>query len=146
MNPVMPIVLGEGATLPRYQTSGAAGMDVCCNEAFTLAPMERRTVGTGLKVAVPEGYELQARPRSGLAAKHGISMVNTPGTIDSDYRGELRLILINLGSETVEFNQGDRVAQLVLCPVVQATLQVVENLDETGRGEGGFGSTGLRNE
>jgi len=138
----LPIQLSEGATLPAYQTSGAAGMDLCTSETFVLNPMERRLVGTGVRVAIPEGFEGQVRPRSGLAIRNGISMVNTPGTIDSDYRGELRLILINFGAEAVQFSQGDRIGQLVICPVVRAAIKVVDGLDDTERGEGGFGSTG----
>jgi len=142
MNVRLPIVLSDAATLPRYQTSGAAGMDLCCSEDVELAPMERKLVGTGIRIAVPEGYEAQVRPRSGLAIRHGISMVNTPGTIDSDFRGEIKIILINFGNSVVKFGQGERVGQLVLCPVVRAELEVVEALEGTGRGEGGFGSTG----
>jgi dUTP pyrophosphatase len=119
-------------------------MDICCVEAFSLQPMERKLVKTGLRIAVPSGYEAQVRPRSGLALRYGISMVNSPGTIDSDYRGEIGVILINLGTEAVEFSQGDRIGQLVICPVARANIQVVEVLDETVRGEGGFGSTGLQ--
>jgi len=118
-------------------------MDICCAASFHLAPMERRLIPTGLKIAVPAGYEAQVRPRSGLALKHGISMVNTPGTIDSDYRGEVGVILINLGSDAVEFNRGDRIGQLVICPVARAVIEIVEELDETERGGGGFGSTGI---
>lgn len=129
--------------MPRYQTAGAAGMDLCCAESFSLAPMERKLVPTGLRIAIPEGHEGQVRPRSGLAVRHGISMVNTPGTIDSDYRGEIALILINLGSDTVEFNRGERIGQLVVCPVTRVAIEVVDSLDGTERGEGGFGSTGL---
>lgn len=143
MQPVVEVVLGEGATLPSYQTPGAAGMDLCTSEAFRLAPGERRLVPTGLRIAVPPGFEAQVRPRSGLAIRHGIAMVNSPGTIDSDYRGELRLIMINLGDAEVEFKRGERVGQLVICPVARAALQVVKELDETDRGEGGFGSTGV---
>jgi dUTP pyrophosphatase len=138
----LPIQLSEGSTLPAYQTLGSAGMDLCTSEEFVLNPMERRLVGTGLRIAIPEGYEGQVRPRSGLAVRHGISMVNTPGTIDSDYRGEVRLILINFGNEAVQFSQGERIGQLVICPVVRASLKVVDGLDSTERGEGGFGSTG----
>jgi dUTP pyrophosphatase len=138
----VPIQLSEPATLPAYQTAGSAGMDLCCTESFSICPMERKLVGTGIRIAVPTGYEAQVRPRSGLAIRHGISMVNTPGTIDSDYRGEVMLILINFGSETVQFSQGERIGQLVFCPVVQANLIVVEQLDGTQRGAGGFGSTG----
>jgi dUTP pyrophosphatase len=104
--------------------------------------MERKLVGTGIRIAVPQGFEAQVRPRSGLAIKHGISMVNSPGTIDSDYRGEIKLILINFGSEAVQFNQGERIGQLVMCPVARASLKVVKELNETERGQGGFGSTG----
>jgi len=128
--------------MPTYQTEGAAGLDVCCSVDFELQPMERKMVATGVRIAVPIGYEAQVRPRSGLAFKHGISMVNTPGTIDSDYRGEVKLILINFGSEAVQFKQGERIGQLVLSPVVKATLILVNELDETQRGNGGFGSTG----
>ena len=138
----VPIVLSESATLPSYQTAGSAGMDVCCSEEFELQPMERKLISTGIRIAVPIGYEAQVRPRSGLAIKHGISMVNTPGTIDSDYRGEVRLILINFGKDVVKFKQGERIGQLVICPVIRATLKVVTELDETDRGQGGFGSTG----
>jgi dUTP pyrophosphatase len=143
MNPVLRVVLEDGAALPCYQTDGAAGLDVCCAEAFSLAPLERRLIKTGLRIAVPTGYEAQVRPRSGLAVRHGIAMVNAPGTIDSDYRGEVCLLLINLGADAVEFNRGERVGQLVVCPVARATLEIVEELDETNRGEGGFGSTGV---
>ena len=142
LNLEVPIQLTETATLPSYQTVGAAGVDLCCSEGFTIHPMERKLVGTGIKLAIPSGFEAQVRPRSGLAIRHGISMVNSPGTIDSDYRGEIMLILINFGTETVEFNQGERIGQLVFCPVVQADLKVVERLDGTERGDGGFGSTG----
>jgi len=138
----LPIQLSDAATLPSYQTPGAAGLDLCCSETFAIGPMERKLIGTGLRIAIPEGFEGQVRPRSGLALRHGISMVNTPGTIDSDYRGEIRLILINFGSDTVEFSQGERIGQLVICPVVRARLTVVDELDGTQRGEGGFGSTG----
>lgn len=143
MTALVRVTLDENATLPRYQTAGAAGMDLCCSESFTLQPMERRLVKTGIRIAVPEGFEAQVRPRSGLALKKGVSMVNTPGTIDSDYRGEVGLILINFGSEAVEFSQGDRIGQLVIAPVARAEMQVVEVLDETERGAGGFGSTGV---
>lgn len=143
MTPVVQVTLGEGATIPDYQTPGAAGMDLCCSESFAIDPMERRLVKTGLRIAVPEGFEAQVRPRSGLALRHGISMVNTPGTIDSDYRGEVGVLLINFGTDTVEFSQGDRIGQLVIVPVARAEIRVVEVLDETERGEGGFGSTGV---
>lgn len=133
---------GEGLPLPAYATTGAAGMDVVSAEDVTLAPGARHAVATGLSMAIPAGYEIQVRPRSGLALKHGISVPNTPGTIDSDYRGELKVILINLGSEPFTIARGDRVAQLVLAPVVQAAWDEVAELDATERGEGGFGSTG----
>jgi dUTP pyrophosphatase len=133
---------GEGLELPRYATQGAAGMDVLAAEDVTLAPGGRHAVGTGLAVAIPPGYEIQVRPRSGLALKHGISVPNTPGTIDSDYRGELKVILINHGAEPFAIHRGDRVAQLVVAPVTQAEWDEVAELDETSRGAGGFGSTG----
>lgn len=133
---------GEGLPLPAYATAGAAGMDVVSAEDVTLAPGARHAVATGLALAIPEGYEIQVRPRSGLALKHGISVPNTPGTIDSDYRGELKVILINLGAEPFAIARGDRVAQLVLAPVVQAAWEEVAELDATERGAGGFGSTG----
>jgi dUTP pyrophosphatase len=132
---------GEGLELPRYATDGAAGMDVLAAEDVTLAPGARHAVATGLAVAIPPGYEIQVRPRSGLALKHGISVPNTPGTIDSDYRGELKVILINHGGEPFEIHRGDRVAQLVLAPVTIAQWQEVAELDATERGAGGFGST-----
>ena len=133
---------GEGLDLPAYVTAGAAGMDVLAAEELTLAPGARHAVATGLSLAIPKGYEIQVRPRSGLALKHGISVPNTPGTIDSDYRGELKVILINHGAEAFAIHRGDRVAQLVLAPVVQAAWDEVAELDETERGVGGFGSTG----
>lgn len=133
---------GEGLALPSYATAGAAGMDVLSAEDVTLAPGARHAVATGLALAIPPGFEIQVRPRSGLALKHGISVPNTPGTIDSDYRGELRVILINHGEEPFAIARGDRVAQLVLAPVVRAAWDEVGELDETDRGAGGFGSTG----
>jgi dUTP pyrophosphatase len=133
---------GAGLPLPAYATSGAAGMDVVSAEEVTIVPGARHAVATGLAMAVPAGYEIQVRPRSGLALKHGISVPNTPGTIDSDYRGELKVILINLGAEPFAIQRGDRVAQLVLAPVVKAAWDEVAELDATARGEGGFGSTG----
>ena len=133
---------GEGLALPAYATTGAAGMDVLSAEDVTLAPGGRHAVATGLALAIPEGFEVQVRPRSGLALKHGISLPNTPGTIDSDYRGELKIILINLSDEPFAIHRGDRIAQLVLAPVVLARWDEVAELDDTTRGEGGFGSTG----
>lgn len=131
-----------GLPLPAYATAGAAGMDVVSAESLTLAPGARHAVATGLALAIPQGYEIQVRPRSGLALKHGITVPNTPGTIDSDYRGELKVILINHGAEPFVIQRGDRVAQLVLAPVVQAAWDEVDVLDATERGAGGFGSTG----
>ena len=139
----IPIVAAKGASVPGYQTDGSAGMDLCLSEPITLAPSERCLATTGLRLAIPPGFEGQVRPRSGLAIKHGISMVNSPGTIDSDYRGEVKLILINLGSEVVSLGKGERVGQLVICPVARAEMVLVGSLDETKRGEGGFGSTGI---
>jgi dUTP pyrophosphatase len=133
---------GAGLPLPAYATSGAAGMDVVSAEDAVIAPGARHAVATGMAVAIPAGYEIQVRPRSGLALKHGITVPNTPGTIDSDYRGELKVILINLGTEPFAIARGDRVAQLVLAPVVQAAWEEVSELDATTRGAGGFGSTG----
>ena len=132
----------EGLDLPAYATDGAAGMDVVAAEDVTLAPGARHAVATGLALAIPPGFEIQVRPRSGLALKHGITVPNTPGTIDSDYRGELKVILINHGHHPFEVRRGDRIAQLVLAPVTRATWLEVDELDETTRGEGGFGSTG----
>jgi dUTP pyrophosphatase len=133
---------GEGLDLPRYATEGAAGMDVLSAEDVTLEPGARHAVATGLAVAIPAGYEIQVRPRSGLALKHGIGVPNTPGTIDSDYRGELKVILINHGAEPFAIHRGDRIAQLVLAPVTLAEWSEVAELDDTARGAGGFGSTG----
>jgi len=133
---------GEGLPLPAYATDGAAGMDVVSAEDVTIAPGARHPVATGLSMAIPQGYEIQVRPRSGLAFKHGITVPNTPGTIDSDYRGELKVLLINHGTEDFAIARGDRVAQLVLAPVVQAAWAEVDELDATERGAGGFGSTG----
>ncbi|SMQ69533.1 dUTP pyrophosphatase [Altererythrobacter xiamenensis] len=133
---------GEGLDLPRYATAGAAGMDIVSAEEVTLDPGARHAVATGLSVAIPQGFEIQVRPRSGLALKHGITVPNTPGTIDSDYRGELKIIMINHGAEPFAIARGDRVAQLVLAPVTQAAWVEVDELDATERGTGGFGSTG----
>jgi len=133
---------GEGLPLPAYATAGAAGMDVVAAEEVIIPPHGRHAVATGFAMAIPQGYEIQVRPRSGLALKHGISLPNTPGTIDADYRGELKIILINLGAEDFAIARGDRIAQLVLAPVIQASWQEVEELDGTARGSGGFGSTG----
>ena len=134
----------EPLPLPAYQTEGSAGMDLCADLAqpVRFAPMERKLVPTGLRIAVPPGYEAQVRPRSGLALKQGLTVANAPGTIDSDDRGEVQVILINLGTEAVTVSRGDRIAQLVICPVARATLAEVTTLDDTARGQGGFGSTG----
>lgn len=140
--PVMRLPHFEGLELPEYATEGAAGMDVLSAEDVTLAPGGRHAVATGLAFAIPPGFEIQVRPRSGLALKHGITVPNTPGTIDSDYRGELKVILINHGTDAFEIRRGDRVAQLVLAPVTRASWLKVDELDHTARGEGGFGSTG----
>lgn len=136
--------------LPHYQTAGAAGADICANlpvelraEGITLAPMQRAVVPTGIRVAIPEKYEMQIRPRSGLALKHGLTLPNTPGTIDSDYRGPLGVALINLGAAPYVIHHGDRIAQCVIAPVVQAGFAEVTVLDDTLRGIGGFGSTGV---
>jgi dUTP pyrophosphatase len=133
---------GEGLPLPSYASDGAAGLDVVAAESLTLAPGARHAVATGFAVAIPQGFEVQVRPRSGLALKHGITCLNTPGTIDSDYRGEVKVILANLGAEPFEVVRGERIAQLVPAPVLRAAFQEVETLDETARGGGGFGSTG----
>ncbi|MCA1748878.1 MAG: dUTP diphosphatase [Sphingomonadales bacterium] len=134
---------GEGLPLPAYASEGAAGMDVVAAEDVRLAPGERKAVPTGFAVAIPPGYEIQVRPRSGLAFKQGISVLNTPGTVDSDYRGEVKVILANLGSEPFEALRGERIAQLVPAPVQRARLREVDELDATVRGTGGFGSTGV---
>jgi dUTP pyrophosphatase len=134
--------LGADLPLPRYATHGAAGMDVVAAEELTLAPGARHAVATGFVMAIPEGYEVQVRPRSGLALKHGVTCLNTPGTIDSDYRGEVKVILANLGDAPFPIARGDRIAQLVPAPVQRATLDEVAELDATARGAGGFGSTG----
>ena len=133
---------GAGLPLPAYDTTGAAGMDVVAAEEATLAPGARQAIATGFAIAIPEGYEVQVRPRSGLALKHGVTCLNTPGTIDHDYRGEVKVILANLGDQPFAIARGDRIAQLVPAPVQRATLDEVAELDETDRGSGGFGSTG----
>jgi dUTP pyrophosphatase len=134
----------EDLPLPRYQTPGSSGLDLHCAEAepVVLGPGERRLVSTGISLALPPGYEAQVRPRSGLALKHGVTLVNSPGTIDSDYRGVVSLILINLGAESFTVTRGMRLAQLVIHRVVRAELEAVETLDATGRAGGGFGHTG----
>jgi len=136
---------GEGLPLPSYATAGAAGADVCAavEGELVLAPGARAAVPTGLVLAVPPGYEVQVRPRSGLALKHGVTVANAPGTVDSDFRGELQVILVNLGEAPYVIRRGDRIAQLVVAPVVQARWVRAAALPETARGEGGFGSTGV---
>ena len=136
----------EGLALPAYETAGSAGMDlraaVAELEPVVLAPGERKLIPTGLKIALEPGYEAQVRPRSGLALKHGVTCLNSPGTIDSDYRGEVGVILINHGQVAFEIQRGERIAQMVIAPYAQAVMAEVEALDETARGAGGFGSTG----
>lgn len=134
---------GQDLPVPAYATAHAAGMDIVSAEDLTLAPGARHAVATGFAMAIPEGYEVQARPRSGLALKHGISLPNSPGTIDADYRGELKIILINLGDQPFPIQRGDRIAQLVVAPVQLASFIEVDMLDDTARGQGGFGSTGV---
>ncbi len=139
------IRLPNGADLPvpTYASEGAAGMDVVSAEDLILPPGARHAVATGFAIAIPAGYEVQVRPRSGLALKHGITCLNTPGTIDSDYRGEVKVILANLGDAPFPIQRGDRIAQLVPAPVQRAAFAMVDSLDETARGVGGFGSTGV---
>jgi dUTP pyrophosphatase len=133
---------GGGLPLPSYATEHAAGLDVVAAESLVLAPGARHAVATGFAIAIPAGYEVQVRPRSGLALKHGVTCLNTPGTIDSDYRGEVKVILANLGEGPFEIVRGERIAQLVPAPVLRARFEEVEDLDDTVRGAGGFGSTG----
>ena len=140
-------VASEGAVIPEYKTEGAAGADVCAHiESDIVIPVGKSSmIPTGLFFEIPEGYEIQVRPRSGLAAKNGITVLNTPGTIDSDYRGELRVILINLGNEDFTIHNKDRIAQIIIAPVIQAVFVPTSSLSETERGAGGFGSTGVKN-
>lgn len=149
-HPLAPITIrlkrlehGAGLAVPAYATQGAAGMDVVAAEELDLMPGQRHAVATGFAIAIPDGYEVQVRPRSGLAFKHGITVPNTPGTIDSDYRGELKVILINHGDAPFPIRRGDRIAQLVAAPVQRAAFEEVDDLDATARGAGGFGSTGV---
>ncbi len=141
--PVKRLDNADDLPMPSYETTGSAGMDIRAAEAATIAPGKRGLVGTGFAFAIPEGYEVQVRPRSGLALKKGISVLNTPGTIDSDYRGEIKVILANLGEEDFAVERGDRIAQIVVAPVQRGNLIEVADLDETDRGAGGFGSTGI---
>ena len=137
---------GAGLPLPQYASEHAAGLDVCAAEELTLEPGQRHAVATGFSIEIPHGHEVQVRPRSGLALKHGITCLNTPGTIDSDYRGEVKVILANLGDENFEVKRGDRIAQLVPAAVQRAAFAEVATLDETERGAGGFGSTGVESD
>ena len=146
MNEVdIKIIANKGAVVPCYKTAGAAGADVCAllGDKVVLKPGERTILPTGLFFEIPKGYEIQVRPRSGLAAKNGVTVLNTPGTIDSDYRGELKVILINLGDSDFEISSGDRIAQIVVAPVTLGNFIQVESISETERGTGGFGSTGV---
>jgi len=139
---------GEGLPLPKYETAQSAGMDLYAalgeGETLTLGMLERAMIPTGLAMALPAGYEAQVRPRSGLAAKNGVSVLNTPGTIDADYRGEVKVILVNLSKEPFTIERGMRIAQMIIAPVTQGYWVAVDDLDETARGAGGFGSTGTR--
>ena len=139
---MMRLPHGEGLPPPAYATAGAAGMDVVAAEDLVLAPGARHAVATGFAIAIPPGYEVQVRPRSGLALKYGITCLNTPGTIDEDYRGEVKVILANLGDQPFTIVRGERIAQLVPAPVQRALFEEVAVMDETDRGSGGFGSTG----
>ncbi len=134
---------GAGLPLPEYTTAGAAGMDICAAESLNLRVGKRHAVATGFAFAIPDGYEIQVRPRSGLALKQGITCLNTPGTIDSDYRGEVKVILANLGEDDFMITKGDRIAQIVVAPVTRGVMVEVDTLDDTARGAGGFGSTGV---
>lgn len=144
--PVQVLPHGQGLELPAYATEHAAGMDLraALSEPLTLKPMQRALVPTGLSVAIPVGYEAQIRPRSGLALKHGLTCLNTPGTIDADYRGEVKVLLINLGEENFVIERGERIAQMIIAAHASAQLQVVEALPQTQRGAGGFGHTGVK--
>ena len=134
--------LNREAIIPAYQTSLAAGFDLHSIQDCVIKPMERKLIKTGLAFEIEEGYEVQIRPRSGLAFKYGVSVLNSPGTIDADYRGEIMVLLINLGNEEFEIKKGDRIAQAVVVPVIQAEFEEVDKLSDTERGKGGFGSTG----
>ena len=138
--------LSKEIPLPKYETKGASGLDLSANisSSINIDPGEKEIIPTGIAVSVPEGFEIQIRPRSGLAAKHNVTVLNTPGTIDADYRGELKVILINLSSKSFLVKNGARIAQMVLCPIVKANLKEVKTLEDTKRGSGGFGSTGTK--
>ncbi len=135
--------LQKNIILPEYKTDGSSGMDLMANveQTVKILPGEKKIISTGIMVAIPKQYEIQIRPRSGLAAKNGISVLNTPGTVDSDYRGEIKVILINLGKDIFEIKKNDRIAQMIVCPIIKVELEEVESLPETVRGKGGFGST-----
>ena len=136
--------LSDNAVIPQYMTEYSAGMDIyaCTKEEIILKPMSRKLIPTGIALSIPTGYEAQIRPRSGLAIKNGITLLNSPGTIDADYRGEIKIILINLSNDDFTINNGDRIAQMVINKTEKITFEITNNLDETNRGEGGFGSTG----
>ena len=138
--------LSDSVLIPKYETLGSSGMDIAAfiKNSITINPGEKALVPTGFSIAIPRGYEVQIRPRSGLAAKRNITVLNTPGTIDSDYRGEIKIILINLGREKFIIENGDRIAQMIICPVIQLDLEEVKELSDTERGSGGFGSTGTK--
>ena len=138
--------LSKSVSLPKYETDGSSGMDLAANieKEIKIEPGKSAIISTGLAVSIPKNFEIQIRPRSGLAAKNQISVLNTPGTIDADYRGELKVILINLGEKKFKIEKGLRIAQMILCPVIKATLREVNELEETERGTGGFGSTGTK--
>ena len=138
--------LSSSVLIPKYETSGSSGMDISAHieNNIIIKPGEKALIATGFSIAIPKGYEVQIRPRSGLAIKKNITVLNTPGTIDADYRGEIKVILINLGKEKFIIKNGERVAQMVVCPVVQASLEEVKELSDTQRGSGGFGSTGTK--
>ena len=138
--------LSKNINLPKYETEGSSGMDLSANinSHIKIEPGETSIIPTGISISIPKNFEIQIRPRSGLAAKNQISILNTPGTIDADYRGEIKVILINLGKKTYEVEKGARIAQMVLCPVIKAKIKEVDSLDKTNRGSGGFGSTGTK--
>ena len=146
MTEVLVKRLSKNIELPKYETKGSSGMDLSANveKQIKIEPGKTSIIPTGISVSIPKNFEIQIRPRSGLAAKNQISILNTPGTIDSDYRGEIKVILINLGKKIFTVEKGSRIAQMVLCPIVKARIREVESLEDTGRGTGGFGSTGIK--
>ncbi len=145
---VVRLAHGDDLPLPAYATADSAGMDLLCAEktGVTIEPGKRAMIATGIAIQLPKGFEAQVRPRSGLAAKHGITVLNSPGTIDADYRGEVKVILVNLGDEAVTLGRAERIAQMVIAPVTQVTLNEIGNLEDSDRGAGGFGSTGLKSQ